>query len=163
MAQANLRDSLVTLLLLRAEGEHRSLLTRGLLERVVSDAGMNPGDLEVLPSRPLHATAHDLDGDGAPELFLTHPMWCGTAGCATWVYRRAPWGYHLVLEATDARPLPTRTRGIRDLVATIHFGAPSSCDFIYRFRGLGYHLHHVVARDAGKSSTGSVCPFEDAE
>ncbi|HEX2202694.1 MAG TPA: hypothetical protein VHG91_05335, partial [Longimicrobium sp.] len=88
------------------------------------------------------ARAHDLNGDGRPELFIvgTGPL-CGANNCSVWVYAREAGGrVRRLLQTGGVRVAPVRTAagGWRDLRALAHMSADETYHTVYRYDGRAY-------------------------
>jgi hypothetical protein len=94
--------------------------------------------------------AHDLNGDGVPEFFLSiqHHDWCGAgSNCGNDVYMKVGGGYRVILSNVRLKVLKTRTKGFRDIESQFRMGVCTRPDgkdgweiivTSYKFDGTNY-------------------------
>lgn len=148
----------------------------GLLQQLIRDdyrvkicVGEYPGGQADL-AESLQAKHIDLNGDARPEYIIIGddgPKHCllGERTFPTWLYRRTPSGYELLLtDANDIKPLATSTNGYRDLDSFAALGAFEAVGVIYKFDGRRYRdcviRHYAWQRNQWVlQSTENKCQF----
>jgi hypothetical protein len=95
----------------------------------------------------------DLTGHGKHEIIAQaggENSGCSPTGnCRLWVLRRQRDGYHVVLDAPSEQTFtiqPHRTKGLNDLVLSMHGSATDSTLRLYKFNGSSYA--HAACYDA---------------
>lgn len=109
------------------------------------------------PEMTYTAAFADLNGDGRDEaLVMPHTsLFCGSGGCALYIYSRDGAAWRQIDEQTIVgglvRLLPTRTRGWRDLAVNIRSGGMDLPRQVrLRFSGRGYRAGAVLRGNAGR-------------
>lgn len=105
------------------------------------------------PDASYTAAFADLNGDGRDEALvsLQAGLFCGSGGCALYIYTPDGASWRQVSELTivgaPVRLLPTRTRGWRDLAVSTRGGGMDLPRLTrVRFDGAGYATHAPLAR-----------------
>jgi hypothetical protein len=137
---------------------------RVFLQTAFADARENYGDTSYV------AAFADLDGDGRDEALvsLRSGLFCGSGGCALYIYTPAGASWREVAELTivnaPVRLLATRTRGWRDLAVHVRGGGMEiPHEARIRFDGRTYASNPSMAPRLRGRAPGRVLIADDAE
>lgn len=157
MRRALLPLALALLLAAPAAARTREDGLRSFLRSAFAEAGADFGDSSYV------AAFADLDGDGREEALvsLSSGYFCGSGGCALYIYTRAGDSWRQVAELTISNPpvrlLTTRSRGWRDLAVQVRGGGfERPREALIRFDGRTYASNPSLAPRARGRTAGRV-------
>ncbi len=151
MAVRSLLAAIILVLPTGTAAQSRDASLHAFLQSTFADARAET------PQMAYTAAFADLNSDGRQEaLVMPHAgLFCGSGGCALYIYTRYGAAWRQVDEQTivgqSVRLLPTRTRGWRDLAVNIRgggFDLPRQIRL--RFNGQGYRAGPILRGNAGR-------------